>query len=137
MNKLESLGAGTLDILEQTGRTFNLLLLVFWQLLHPPYRLYPIVRQMYLIGVRSLTVIIVSGATIGMVLGLAFYNILERFASVSLMGTGVVLSVVRELGPVMTAIMVVGRAGSAMKTNGTREPCRNGLRGTPSRNRIP
>ncbi|MEY4642588.1 MAG: hypothetical protein RLZZ227_2582 [Pseudomonadota bacterium] len=114
VTKIENLGAGTLDVVEQAGRTFNLLLLVLWQLFQPPYRLYPIVRQVYFIGVRSLTVIVVSGLTIGMVLGLAFYNILERFASVNLLGAGVVLSVVRELGPVMTALMVVGRAGSAI-----------------------
>ncbi len=114
LKRIENIGAGTLDVLEQTGRTFNLLLVVLWQLLLPPYRLYPIVRQVYFIGVRSLTVIVVSGVTIGMVLGLAFYNILERFGSVNLLGAGVVVAVLRELGPVMTALMVVGRAGSAI-----------------------
>lgn len=114
LKHVENLGAGTLRIVEEAGRTFNLLLLVVWQLLQPPYRLHPIVRQTYFIGARSLTVIVVSGATIGMVIGLAFYTILVRFASESFLGFGVVLSIVRELGPVMTAIMVVGRAGSAM-----------------------
>jgi phospholipid/cholesterol/gamma-HCH transport system permease protein len=114
LKRIENLGAGTLDVLEQTGRTFNLLLLVLWQLLQPPYKFYPIVRQVYFIGARSLTVIIISGLTIGMVIALAFYNILERFGSVNLLGAGVALSVVRELGPVMTALMVVGRAGSAI-----------------------
>ncbi len=114
LKRLENLGAGTIDVLEQTGRTFNLLLLALWQLLLPPYKFYPIVRQIYFIGARSLTVIMISGVTIGMVLGLQFYNILERFGSVNLLGSGVALSVVRELGPVMTALMVVGRAGSAI-----------------------
>lgn len=111
---LENLGASTLATLEEAGRTFNLLVLVFWHLLQPPYRFYPIVRQIYFIGVRSLTLIVISGITIGMVLGLQFYNILERFGSVNLLGAGVALSVVRELGPVMTALMVVGRAGSSI-----------------------
>ncbi len=111
---LEDFGAYILAGLEQTGRTFNLLLVVLWHLLQPPYRLYPIVRQMYFIGARSLMLIIISGLTIGMVLGLQFYNILERFGSVNLLGAGVALSVVRELGPVMTALMVVGRAGSSI-----------------------
>src|SRR5690606_17415551 len=66
------------------------------------------------IGARSLTLIVISGLTIGMVMGLQFYNILERFGSVNLLGSGVALSVIRELGPVMTALMVVGRAGSAI-----------------------
>jgi phospholipid/cholesterol/gamma-HCH transport system permease protein len=111
---LENLGANTLTLVEQTGRTFNLLAVVIWELLKPPYRLYPIIRQMYFIGARSLTLIIVSGITIGMVLGLQFYNILERFGSVDLLGAGVALSVIRELGPVMTSLMVVGRAGSSI-----------------------
>jgi phospholipid/cholesterol/gamma-HCH transport system permease protein len=111
---LEKLGAVVLGWLEHTGRTFNLLLLVTVELLQPPYRFYPVVRQMYFIGARSLTLIVVSGLTIGMVLGLQFYNILQRFGSVDLLGAGVSLSVIRELGPVMTALMVVGRAGSSI-----------------------
>jgi phospholipid/cholesterol/gamma-HCH transport system permease protein len=113
-NFLENLGRNTLASIESTGRTFNLLLIVLWEIAKPPYRLYPIVRQMYFIGARSLSLIIFSGLTIGMVLGLQFYNILERFGSVNLLGAGVALSVIRELGPVMTALMVVGRAGSSM-----------------------
>jgi len=114
LKSIENIGAIVISSLEQTGRTFNLLLIVFWELLQPPYRLYPIVRQMYFIGTRSLTLIIVSGVTIGMVLGLQFYNILERFGAVDLLGAGVALSVIRELGPVMTSLMVVGRAGSSI-----------------------
>jgi len=111
---LENIGASTISVLEDAGRTFNLLLLVIWHLLQPPYKFYPIIRQIYFIGARSLTLIIISGITIGMVLGLQFYSILERFGSVNLLGSGVALSVIRELGPVMTALMVVGRAGSSM-----------------------
>ena len=113
-NFLERIGNSTLLVLEETGRTTNLLAVVLWHILQPPYRLYPIVRQIYFIGARSLTLIVFSGVTIGMVLGLQFYNILERFGSVNLLGSGVALSVIRELGPVMTALMVVGRAGSSI-----------------------
>jgi len=114
MNTLESLGNYMLGALEQIGRTFLLLLIIAYQLLQPPYKIYPIIRQIYFIGARSLVVIIISGLTIGMVLGLQFYNTLERFGSVDLLGSAVALSVLRELGPVMTALMVVGRAGSAI-----------------------
>jgi phospholipid/cholesterol/gamma-HCH transport system permease protein len=114
LKAIENLGHNVLSAIEQTGRTFNLLAVVLWQILQPPYRLYPIVRQMYFIGARSMSLIIISGITIGMVLGLQFYNILERFGSVNLLGAGVALSVIRELGPVMTALMVVGRAGSSI-----------------------
>lgn len=111
---LERLGAIALESLEMTGRTCNLLLVTLWHMLKPPYRLYPIVRQMYFIGARSVSLIVISGLTIGMVLGLQFYYILERFGSVDLLGSGVALGVIRELGPVMTALMVVGRAGSSI-----------------------
>src|SRR5688572_11193310 len=114
LKAIENLGTGTLRVFEDAGRTFNLLLLVLWQLVRPPYRLFPIVRQTYFVGARSLTIIALSGVTIGAVIGLAFYTILVRFASVNLLGAGVVLSIVREIGPIMTALMVVGRAGSAM-----------------------
>ena len=114
LKMLENIGAATLSGLEQTGRTFNLLLLVLWELFQPPFRFYEIVRQIYFIGGRSLSLIVISGITIGMVLALQFYSILERFGSVNLLGAGVALSVIRELGPVMTALMVVGRAGSAI-----------------------
>ena len=114
LKHVENIGASTLNLFEEAGRTFNLLLLVLWQLVQPPYRFYPFVRQTYFIGARSMTIIVLSGVTIGMVIGLAFYTILVRFASVNLLGAGVVLSIVREIGPIMTALMVVGRAGSAM-----------------------
>jgi len=114
IKSIENLGAWVLDVLDQTGRTSLMLLEAIWEILQPPYRFYPIVRQMYFIGARSLTLIIFSGITIGMVLGLQFYNILQRFGSVDLLGSGVALGVIRELGPVMTALMVVGRAGSSI-----------------------
>ncbi|MEZ5490298.1 MAG: MlaE family lipid ABC transporter permease subunit [Gammaproteobacteria bacterium] len=114
MKTVESMGSAVLNSLEQTGRTFLLLLIIAIRIVQPPYQFYPIVRQIYFIGARSLSVIVISGLTIGMVLGLQFYNTLERFGSVDLLGSAVALSVLRELGPVMTALMVVGRAGSAI-----------------------
>jgi len=115
MNKaINELGSNVLASIEQIGRTFNLLVIIAWKLTQPPYQIYPIIKQMYFIGARSLTVIIISGVTIGMVLGLQFYNTLERFGSVGVLGSAVALSIIRELGPVMTALMVVGRAGSAI-----------------------
>ncbi|MDT8399680.1 MAG: MlaE family lipid ABC transporter permease subunit [Pseudomonadales bacterium] len=114
INAIENLGTYALNTIEQAGRTFRLLLVLLYKIVEPPYRFYPIVRQMHFIGARSLTLIVFSGLTIGMVLGLQFYNTLERFGSVDILGSAVALSVIRELGPVMTALMVVGRAGSAM-----------------------
>lgn len=114
LKTIENLGGSVLASVEQAGRTFNLLLIALWKLVQPPIRLYPIIKQVYFIGARSVSLIVISGITIGMVMGLQFYNILERFGSVNLLGAGVSLGVIRELGPVMTALMVVGRAGSSM-----------------------
>ena len=114
IKSISNLGKDTFDIIEQIGRVFLLLVIIAWKMLLPPYKFYPIIKQMYFIGARSLTLIIFSGLTIGMVLGLQFYNTLERFGSVGVLGSAVSLSIIRELGPVMTALMVVGRAGSAI-----------------------
>lgn len=114
ISAITNIGSNLIAAIEQTGRTFNLLLIIAWKILQPPYRVFPIVKQMYFIGARSMGVIIISGITIGMVLGLQFYNTLERFGSVGVLGSAVSLSIIRELGPVMTALMVVGRAGSAI-----------------------
>jgi phospholipid/cholesterol/gamma-HCH transport system permease protein len=65
-------------------------------------------------GVRCLPVILIVGAFTGLVLGLQGYYVLNRFGSESLLGTLVSLSLVRELGPVLAALMLVGQAGSAL-----------------------
>ncbi len=73
-----------------------------------------IVNQVYFIGVKSLFVISLIGLFTGMVLGLQGYYTLVKFGSEGLLGAAVALSLIRELGPVLTAIMITGRAGSAM-----------------------
>lgn len=78
-------------------------------------RLFPlVVEQLYFIGVLSLIIIIVSSLFIGMVLALQGYSVLQKFASVSQLGQMVSLSVLRELGPVVTGLLFIGRAGSAL-----------------------
>jgi phospholipid/cholesterol/gamma-HCH transport system permease protein len=111
---VERLGDGSLYFVEQTGRLGLFLLHAALRALTPPYRLRPIVRQVHFIGARSCLVVVVSGTFVGMVVALQFYDTLVRFGSASLLGSAVGLSLVRELGPVLTALMVVGRAGSAI-----------------------
>jgi phospholipid/cholesterol/gamma-HCH transport system permease protein len=78
-------------------------------------RLFPlIVEQLYVVGVLSFVIIALSSLFIGMVLGLQGYNILQKFGSVSQLGQLVALSIVRELGPVITGLLFAGRAGSAL-----------------------
>lgn len=73
-----------------------------------------LIREMYYIGTLSLVIILVSGLFVGMVLGLQMYHILERFGSGDGVGMVVALSLVRELGPVLAALLFSSRAGSAV-----------------------
>jgi len=73
-----------------------------------------IIRELYFTGVLSLIIIVVSGLFVGMVLGLQGYETLQRFGAESAVGTMVALSLVRELGPVVAALLFASRAGSAI-----------------------
>lgn len=73
-----------------------------------------VVQQLFSVGVLSLLVILVSGLFIGLVLGLQGYNTLRHFGAEQQLGQLVALSVVRELGPVVTALLFAGRAGTAL-----------------------
>lgn len=73
-----------------------------------------LIKQIYFIGVQSIIIIIVSGLFIGMVLGLQGFNILKDFMATGSLGSLVSLSIIRELGPVVTALLFAGRAGSAL-----------------------
>lgn len=73
-----------------------------------------IVRQVFYIGARSSLIVMLVGLFTGMVLGLQLFYTLVKFGSVGALGSAIALSLVRELGPVLTAIMVTARAGSAM-----------------------
>jgi phospholipid/cholesterol/gamma-HCH transport system permease protein len=72
------------------------------------------VREIYATGVMSLLIIIVSAFFVGMVLGLQGYNILQKYGSSDAIGVFVSLTLVRELGPVVTALLFAGRAGTAI-----------------------
>lgn len=79
----------------------------------PPTRVRAFVDETYNLGVLSLVIICVSGLAVGMVLGLQGYNTLVRFGAEESLGAVVGLSLIRELGPVFTALLTTGRAGSA------------------------
>jgi len=79
-----------------------------------PFQFSKIIHQIYFIGMKSVFVICLTAVFTGMVLGLQGYYTLVQFGSEGLLGAAVALSLIRELGPVLTAIMVVGRAGSAV-----------------------
>jgi len=72
------------------------------------------VERIYFLGVKTLFVILLTGAFAGMVLGLQVFYVLRKFGAEALLGPAVALSLVRELGPVLSALMITGRAGSAL-----------------------
>lgn len=111
---LEKIGAEVLYLLEVTGRMGIFLFACIGRVLAPPYKPGPVIKQIQFIGSRSIYVIFFTGAFTGMVLGLQGYYTLRKFGSEGLLGSAVALSLLRELGPVLTALMVIGRAGSAI-----------------------
>ena len=111
---IEQLGDNTLYTVEYAGRMGMFLLHCLARIFAPPYRLFPLVKQIHFVGAKSVFVITVAGAFTGMVIGLQGYYTLSRFGSTDLLGSAVALSLIRELGPVLTALLFIGRAGSAL-----------------------
>ena len=83
-------------------------------LIFRPKQIPEIIQQIYFIGARSAQIVMLVGFFTGMVLGLQLYFVLVKFGSVGVLGTAISLTLIREMGPVLTAIMVTARAGSAM-----------------------
>jgi phospholipid/cholesterol/gamma-HCH transport system permease protein len=108
------LGRKTLDKLETFGRVWLFLFQVFGKALVPPYRFSLFIEQLYAIGVQSLAVVLLVGIFTGAVLAVQAAYTLSQFGATAYTGSAVALSLIRELGPVLTALMVNGRAGSAM-----------------------
>ena len=111
---LQSLGRLTLAFCERTGRANLFALRVFAGMPALVFQFRLVVEQLYSVGVLSLLVISVSGLTVGMVLGLQMYNTLVNFGAESSLGPVIALALVRELGPVVAALLFAGRAGSAL-----------------------
>jgi len=83
-------------------------------LIFHPKQFVEIINQVYFIGARSASIVMLVGFFTGMVLGLQLYYVMNKFGAVGFLGTAVALSLIRELGPVLCAIMITARAGSAM-----------------------
>lgn len=107
-------GRSSLGTLHEMGRIFLFFLQSVAKMVTPPYSLARIAEQVQFIGMKSLFVVSLTALFTGMVLGLQGYYTLAKFGSTSMLGTAVALSLIRELGPVLTALMVTGRAGSSM-----------------------
>ena len=99
---------------EETGRILLFLSATLKQLALPRYEITNIFKQMLEVGVRSVPVVVVTAIFTGMVFALQTYTIFKRFGADTLVGTVVAMSMTRELGPVLTGLIVSGRAGAAM-----------------------
>lgn len=111
---LESLGLRSLRTVAGLGRSGRFGAAVLVALLRPPYRGRRLVTELFQTGVLSLAIVCTSAVAVGMVLGLQGYNTLVRFGAEESLGAVVGLTLIRELGPVLTGLLVTGRAGSAM-----------------------
>lgn len=115
INQLQKLGQMSINVVVSMGRAAITLALVCFR---RPKRLGAALRelvlQLFSVGVFSLPIILVSGVFIGMVVGLQGHHTLVKFGATSALGSLVALSVVRELGPVVTGLLFAGRACSAL-----------------------
>lgn len=111
---VRSSGRITLQTLSEMGKMGLFLLNAFLSFTLPPFYVSQTFRRIDFIGARSLLLIVFTGAFAGMVVALQGHIALRRFGGEELLGPGVGLILIRELGPVLSALMVTGRAGSAL-----------------------
>ncbi len=111
---LAGLGHRTIEGIWRIGAGARLFFYIWYYLLESFKRPRLIVREIFATGVLSLLIILVSAFFVGMVLGLQGYNTLQKYGSSEAIGVLVALSLVRELGPVVTALLFAGRAGTAI-----------------------
>lgn len=114
LSPVAHLGEATLRFVGDTGAMFLFLLEASARIFSSLGQFRKTVRQIYFIGVKSISVITLIGLFTGMVIGLQMHYALAKFGAEGFLGAAVALSLVRELGPVLTAIMITGRAGSSM-----------------------
>jgi len=114
MNALQSLGRLTLDLLARWGHGAIFFVELLRAVPAALRRFGLVVTQIQAIGNRSLVIILASGLAVGFVLALQLYNTLTNFGAAESLGLVVNLSLVRELGPVVTALLFAGRAGTSL-----------------------
>jgi phospholipid/cholesterol/gamma-HCH transport system permease protein len=101
-------------MISEMGRMGIFLVATVLQTFVPPLRGAQLARRIHFVGARSLLLIVFTGAFTGMVVAFQGHVALRRFGGEELLGPGVGLSLIRELGPVLSALMITGRAGSAL-----------------------
>ena len=114
VNPVQMLGRSALTFFERLGRAHLFLMDALWGFFSMVMRPRLLVQQLYSVGVLSFLIILISGLFVGMVLGLQGHYILSNFGAEETLGVLVAASLVRELGPVVAALLFSGRAGSAL-----------------------
>ncbi len=114
INPIQNLGKMVLNFCKAAGKTVIFLLQSIIAKPSPVKGFTLLIPQLYMVGVLSIVIIVVSGLFIGMVLGLQGYTTLVKFGAEQALGQLIALSLVRELGPVVGALLFAGRAGSAL-----------------------
>ncbi len=113
MSLVADLGWQVIQFIDQLGKITLFAAQIARAVVTRPLRIRPFIDELFNLGVLSLVIICVCGLAVGMVLGLQGYNTLVRFGAEESLGAVVGLSLIRELGPVLTALLTTGRAGSA------------------------
>ena len=113
-NFFHVIGALSITFINETGKITLLLWKALILIFQRPLNLKNILKQMEEVGIKSIPVVLITGAFTGAVLALQSYTGFKRFNAETFVGTVVALSITRELGPVLTGLMVSGRVGSSM-----------------------
>ena len=114
LERVRLFGRAGIDVLATLGRSVLFLLRALLGRGSTGNSFQLLIKQLYSVGVMSLAIIVVSGIFIGMVLSLQGFSILAKYGSEQAVGQMVALTLLRELGPVVTALLFAGRAGSAL-----------------------
>ncbi len=111
---IQSIGASVIGFVRELGKIGCFLLTALFYVFTPPFLLNRVTRQIHFLGVKTILVVVLTGLFTGMVLTLQSYYVLVTFGAEARLGSILSLSLIREIGPVLTGLMVVGRAGSAL-----------------------
>ncbi|MCX8030102.1 MAG: MlaE family lipid ABC transporter permease subunit [Thermodesulfovibrionales bacterium] len=111
---IQKIGKRTIVFIRTAGHMFIFLMKSLCYIFIPPFKFKLFLKQIKFIGNKSLLVIALIGTFTGMVLALQIFYTLRKFGSEAMLGPAVALSLIRELGPVLSALTVTGRAGSAI-----------------------
>lgn len=109
-----SIGRFTIRRVQVLGQSGIFLCNSFFQAFIPPFRFKRLIKEIEFIGSKSFLIVFVTALFTGMVIGIQGYYSLSQFGAEAALGAMVALSIIRELGPVLGALMVTGRAGSAI-----------------------